>query len=234
MAHCDGWVRSLKGLNVVFSGFVSVDGERTTHRDCGQQVESRGGSWSDDFSRETDLVVMGWQEDLDYQHTGASRKVELARRSNAATSGQDHVHIVRTPGFEDLLRRKPAECINQPLAGAPGDRVTAMTADGRRERIEGQLQLPMDASGTFIIPTVVSEGKAIEVFPRSVRVMSPIHPEDKLRNDDAVESLHEAASRDLLRTKWQRLADRYDVTWDEMYERLDAVVDPLCDAGWTT
>jgi len=233
MTHCNGWVRSLKGLNVVFSGFVRVDGERTTHRDCGQQVESRGGSWADDFSGETDLVVMGWQEDLDYRHTGASRKVELARQSNIAAGHRGHVHIIDTSGFEDLLRRKPGECINQSLAGSSGDRVTAMTADGRRERIEGHLQLVMDPSGNFVIPMVATRGKSIEVFPRSVRVVSEIQQQVELEDAEVVVSLQEAATRDLIRTAWQRWRDRYDVTWDEMYDRLDAVVDPLLEAGWT-
>jgi len=38
--------------------------------------------------------------------------------------------------------------------------------------------------------------------------------------------------QDLIRTSWDWWAFRYDVTWDEMFARLEQLVAPLKSAGW--
>ena len=114
MATCSGMVRSLNGLVVTFSGRIELDGIRTTHEDCGALIRSHGASWSDDFGALTDLVVSGLQDDLNYEGSGRSRKVMLARRSNGPSSRRPHVHMIQESGLSQLLNGRSTKCLNNP------------------------------------------------------------------------------------------------------------------------
>jgi hypothetical protein len=232
MTTCSGWVRTLKGRNVTFTGLVYLGGDRFSHRECGELVESHGGSWSDDLSNETDLVIKGWQRSVDYEGTRASRKLVLARQSNAEQSDRSHVHIVRAVGFAHLLGNHRAECVNRPLEGHSGDWVRAVTADGQRERIEGRLDIVLHDSGDYVLPTVVLRRKRYEVFPESVHVIESGSPPLKSKKLIFGGGLQDAAVDDLLRSYWQDWAPRYDITWEEMFAQLEVLVDPLKAAGW--
>jgi len=232
MASCSGWVRSLKDRDVVFTGVLSVGGLRVTHQQCGELVKSIGGSWTQQFSRDTDLVVAGWQGSIDYQGTGASRKLVLASQSNDEGSDRPHVHVIRSFGFSDLLARQPAECVNTPLEGESGDRVRAMTADGQRRRIEGRLELVEDDSGDPARPTVVYRKKRFHVFPRSVHVLERRRPKGVSGTTQVWSRLQDAGAQELIRSVENVWAPRYDITWDEMFGRLETLVEPLKAAGW--
>ena len=103
MTGCSGWVRSLKGRHVTFTGFVYLCDAHYAHWECGELVKSYGGFWADDFSSTIDLVVSGRQGSLDYKGTGASRKLALAKRSNLEQSIQSHVHTVDAAGSSNPL-----------------------------------------------------------------------------------------------------------------------------------
>jgi hypothetical protein len=232
MTGCSGWVRSLKGKHVTFTGLVHLGGDRVTHRECGALVESRGGSWAEDFSSEIDLVVRGWQGTIDYEKTGASRKLALARQSNIEQSEQPHVHVVHGAGFSDLLEHHSAECINQPLEGRSGDRVRAMTADGQRKRIEGRLEIVVDDSDDYVLPTVVLRKKSYEVFPSSVHVLEQGSSTATSTELHLFAELQDAAAKNLIRTFRNGWAPRYDITWEEMFAQLEILVEPLQAVGW--
>src|SRR5207244_1339781 len=57
--RCSGWVRSLRGQVVVFTGHVSTDSASWTQNEAGSRVLRYGGEWRDEFSSLVTLVVHG-------------------------------------------------------------------------------------------------------------------------------------------------------------------------------
>lgn len=106
-----------------------------------------------------------------------------------------------------------------------------MTADGRRKRIEGRLEIVVDDSDDYVRPTIVTRNKRYEVFPDSIHVLarglSTASIEPQLFTE-----LQDAATKCLIRTLRDGWAPRYDITWEEMFAQLKVLLEPLRTAGW--
>ena len=116
------------------------------------------------------------------------------------------------------------------LEGCPGDRVSAISADGSRQRLEGHFELLLADSGDRLSPVVVVEGHPHEVFPATVRVLEELKHPDRSSEATGVTSLRSAADLGLI---WGLKVTRHDATWDEMFAWIISMVAPLKVAGWS-
>jgi hypothetical protein len=106
--RCDGWVRSLHGQTLAFTGKVLIDGTWTLREDCAASAMTRGAvDWKADFSRKVALLVHG---DLARQVvTDDARRYskKLVRAAWERDRGY-HVCVVDADGFSGLLNRTSA------------------------------------------------------------------------------------------------------------------------------
>ncbi|WP_405668991.1 hypothetical protein [Streptomyces sp. NBC_00055] len=117
--QCDGWVHSLRGHTVCFTGTILIDGERTVRKRCAAKAESLGATSKTDFSGKITLVVHG---DL------AGKSVSDTRRNYSSTLVEterehrqgNHICVVDGDGFADLLEGFPTQC--RELRRTPGGR----------------------------------------------------------------------------------------------------------------
>lgn len=108
--ECDGWVHSLKGQTLCFTGKIVVDGEWLVRTACVRRAKQRGAVTKTDFSSGVSLVVHG---DL----TG--KLVSDAKRnySDTLVSAERerglgrHVHVVDEKGFGSLIHGFPTPCL---------------------------------------------------------------------------------------------------------------------------
>ena len=126
---CDGWVRTLSGHAVAFTGRVDMPDGWQPQAVCGKLALKRGAaSWGKAWSGAVSLLVHG---DLagkvvtDPEH-GYSHKLLSAHEARRAGY---HVHIVDAVGFAALLKRQPARC-RRIRSNAAGARVPAEVGDG--------------------------------------------------------------------------------------------------------
>lgn len=108
--QCDGWVHSLAGHTVCFTGKVLIDGEWTIRNRCGELAQLHGAeSWRPDFSRKITVVVHGdlaSQVVTDQRRQYSEKLLGAERERNRG----HHVCIVDADGFTDLLEDFPARC----------------------------------------------------------------------------------------------------------------------------
>ncbi|MDX2540633.1 BRCT domain-containing protein [Streptomyces sp. WI04-05B] len=128
---CDGWVRSLRGQTLCFTGKVLIDGEWTIRKHCIEIALRLGAGWKPDFSRKITVVVHG---DLASQVVTDARR-EYSQKLVRAAWERDrgyHVCVVDADGFADLLGRFPARCRELRQAESGSDRVLVLpqTGDG--------------------------------------------------------------------------------------------------------
>lgn len=128
---CDGWVHSLNGQTLCFTGKVLIDGEWTVRKDCEEIAQQLGASWKSDFSRKITVFVHG---DLASQavtdpHREYSKK--LVRAAWERDRGY-HVCVVDGDGFADLIDGHPARCRELQRAHGIDDHVLVLpqTGDG--------------------------------------------------------------------------------------------------------
>jgi hypothetical protein len=109
LPQCDGWVASLRGHTVAYTGNVLIDGTRVSQADCAKRAERKGAGWRDDWSSEVTLLVHGdlaGKQVIDPER-GYSRKLVSALHSRRRGR---HVHVVDADGFGDLLAGVTASC----------------------------------------------------------------------------------------------------------------------------
>lgn len=107
--QCDGWVHSLKGQMICFTGKVFVDGEWLVRRHCAERAQLRGAEWKEDFSRKITVVVHG---DL-ASKVVTDQKREYSKKLVGAAlerSQGHHVCVVDGDGFADLISGYSARC----------------------------------------------------------------------------------------------------------------------------
>ena len=108
---CGGWVSSLAGQVVCFTGrAILMNGEWRFRRECVERAERLGALCKPDFSRKITPVVYG---DLTTQAVIDLRRQyseKLVRAEEERERGH-HVCVVDAEGFSDLLRHRPARCL---------------------------------------------------------------------------------------------------------------------------
>ncbi|MFC4465549.1 hypothetical protein ACFPH6_13580 [Streptomyces xiangluensis] len=118
---CDGWVRSLKGETLCFTGKVVVDGKWLVRSECVRRAGQRDATSKTDFSGAISLVIHG---DLTGKQVSDSRRDysdTLVGTERERASGH-HVHVVDGAGFGDLIHGFPAPCLElrrPPRGSAP-------------------------------------------------------------------------------------------------------------------
>jgi hypothetical protein len=129
---CDGWVPTLQGQTLAFTGKVLVDGEWILREDCAAMARARGSlDWKEDFSRKVTLLVHG---DLASQVV-TDRARQYSKKLVRAAWERDrnyHVCVVDAEGFSDLLANYPARCRELRPLGTQTDPVLVLqqTGDG--------------------------------------------------------------------------------------------------------
>lgn len=137
--HCGGWVRTLKGQTLCFTGAALIDGVRKVRRDCVALAKKRGAETKTDFSRSVSVVVHG---DLASKFVTDSNR-EYSRtliRTAAERARKHHVCVVDANGFADLVNLVPARCRNLRRATGDNERVLVLPQTG--DGILGGLLLP--------------------------------------------------------------------------------------------
>lgn len=106
---CGGWVSTLSGLTICFTGKVFIDGEWTLREHCDTMARTRGASSKPDFSRKVSLLVHG---DLASQVVTDPRRQYSKKLVRAAWErGRGyHVCVVDGDGFADLIADYPTRC----------------------------------------------------------------------------------------------------------------------------
>lgn len=106
---CDGWVWTLSGQLVYFTGTMTIGNERYLREDCQTMIVTRGGDWQTDYSRKVTLLVKG---DLDPRRVHDPIRMRLKKLRAAAESELKGYHtcMVDQDGFAALLDRYPASC----------------------------------------------------------------------------------------------------------------------------
>ncbi|MCF2526107.1 hypothetical protein [Yinghuangia soli] len=117
--ECDGFVRTLKGRTLCFTGAVLVDGVRTVRRDCVTLAEARGAATRADYSGAVSVVVHGDLASKAVTDTDRGYSRTLVRVAAERDRGF-HVCVVDAAGFSNLIRRKSARCLE--LRRADGGR----------------------------------------------------------------------------------------------------------------
>lgn len=127
---CDGWVRSLEGQTLAFTGKVLLDGEWTLRDDCAVMARMRGAvGWKDDFSRKVTLLVHG---DLASQSVTDDVRQYSKKLVRAAWERDRnfHVCVVDADGFSDLLNHAPARCRELRRVNMDSDQVLVLRQPG--------------------------------------------------------------------------------------------------------
>lgn len=109
--QCDGWVHSLRGQTICFTGGVFIDGKRLVRRECVERAEKRKAQCKEEFSGQITLVVHG---DLAGKVV-TDEKRKYSEKLVAADRERErghHVCVVDADGFADLIngRGHPARC----------------------------------------------------------------------------------------------------------------------------
>ncbi|MGW6789189.1 hypothetical protein [Streptomyces chartreusis] len=126
---CDGWVHSLSGQTLCFTGKVLIDGEWTVRKDCREIAEQLGASWKPDFSRKITVFVHG---DLASQAVTDTHR-EYSQKLVSAAEWRDrghHVCVVDGDGFADLIGGHAARCRELQRAHSSDDHVLVLPQAG--------------------------------------------------------------------------------------------------------
>jgi len=118
---CDGWVRSLKGETLCFTGKVVVDHKWLVRSECVRRAARRGATSKTDFSGVISLVVHGDLTGKQVSDTRRDYSDTLVGTERERASGH-HVHVVDGAGFGDLIHGFPAPCLElrrPPRGSAP-------------------------------------------------------------------------------------------------------------------
>jgi hypothetical protein len=138
LRRCEGWVASLRGHTVAYTGQVLVDGTWVPQAQCAERAARNGAAWRDEWASTVTLLVHGdlaGKKVIDPER-GYSHKLVAAQQ--ACRQGT-HVHVVDADGFSDLLAGAVARCrrlrrrAGQIVVEAePGDRILGAPLKPRR------------------------------------------------------------------------------------------------------
>ncbi|GIG38243.1 hypothetical protein [Cellulomonas phragmiteti] len=108
--ECSGWVVTLSGETVLYTGTAYVDGGHMERRTLRTHTRRLGGSVAPDRSRAVTVLVHGdlGGRRLTDPERGYSQKLVFVERL-MRERGQ-HVHVIDDRGFENLLHGLSARC----------------------------------------------------------------------------------------------------------------------------
>ncbi len=107
---CTGWVTSLRGETVLYTGTTYVRGERMVRAELRRQTERLGGRNAPDKSLTVTVLVSGetWSGPLTDETRRYSQKASFIERVTRKTGR--HVHVIDSVGYETLLDGGQARC----------------------------------------------------------------------------------------------------------------------------
>ncbi|MFI6645191.1 BRCT domain-containing protein [Streptomyces sp. NPDC050504] len=128
---CGGWVHSLGGHTLCFTGKVLIDGEWKVRKHCREIAEQLGADWKPDFSRKITIFVHGDLASQAVTDTHREYSKKLVRAAWERDRGY-HVCVVDGDGFADLISGYPARCRELQRAQGDDDQVLVLpqTGDG--------------------------------------------------------------------------------------------------------
>ncbi|MGW7423651.1 hypothetical protein ACWGJB_27050 [Streptomyces sp. NPDC054813] len=128
---CDGWVYSLSGQTLCFTGKVLIDDEWVIRKDCADISQKLGASWKPDFSRKITVFVHGELASQAVTDTHREYSKKLVRAAWERDRGY-HVCVVDGDGFADLIVGHPARCRELQRARGADDHIFVLpqTGDG--------------------------------------------------------------------------------------------------------
>lgn len=107
---CDGWVRTIRGETVLFTGAVTVNGEHVVRKDCQDWVKNRHGTVIGDFSQKVTLLVYGSLDGVKVTDLRRHYSKKLWRAEASMSNGRHHIHVINDAGFESIINGKDAPC----------------------------------------------------------------------------------------------------------------------------
>jgi hypothetical protein len=150
---CDGWVRSLKGQQLVFTGKVTLGGKGFSREYCARRARGRGAKFTEHFFEKVTLVVHGDLASAVVIDPKRQFSQKLVAAQDARRRGQ-HVHVVDADGFEELLGGRVARCRTLHKRGngvlpkaEPGDEVFGGPLVPGRPSLKSRKVLTFDLSG---------------------------------------------------------------------------------------
>lgn len=114
MSTCPGEVTTVRGLTVMFTGKVTINGDQMYRPRLQERLEMLGGTISPHWSKKVNVLVHG---DLTGQIVSDRRRLfskKLLGVEEHLASGA-HVHVIDSAGFAALLRGKSATCLTERL-----------------------------------------------------------------------------------------------------------------------
>lgn len=108
--ECDGWVHSLKGQTLCFTGKIVVDGEWLVRTECVRRAKHKHAATKTDFSSEVSLVVYGDLSGKQVSDTKRNYSDTLVGAECERGLGR-HIHVVNEKGFGNLIHGFSARCL---------------------------------------------------------------------------------------------------------------------------
>lgn len=106
----------MRGLPVMFTGKVVVDGEQMFRPRLEERLTMMGGIFRSDWSRTVRVLVHG-----DLTSQVVTDRVRLFSKKligvESFLKSGGHVHVINGPGFAALLRGQAAPCLTDRLRG---------------------------------------------------------------------------------------------------------------------
>jgi hypothetical protein len=152
LRRCDGWVTSLRGHIIAYTGQVLVDGIWVPQAQCAELARRAGAQSREDWTSAVTLLVHGDLASKQVIDTKRhySRKLVAAQQTRQQGT---HVHVVDGDGFSDLLAGEAARCrrLRRRAGGVvvspePGDGILGPPLKPRRapHRSRGPLRVDWD------------------------------------------------------------------------------------------
>ncbi|MEV0282164.1 hypothetical protein AB0I22_38140 [Streptomyces sp. NPDC050610] len=108
--RCSGWITTLQGQKVMFTGKVLIDGEWTYRKVCVALIEPLGATYVPRFNQKVTLAVHGdlaGKAVVDEKGGLGEKLLDVLKSRKLGR----HVHVVDGAGFSDLLHGASAPCL---------------------------------------------------------------------------------------------------------------------------
>lgn len=111
MAKCDGEVESIRGLHVLFTGKVIVEGEQITRPNLKKRAALMGAYYMAHEMGLIDVLVHGDLRSQIVKDPLRLRSQKIIYVEQLMRTTGRHIHIINGPGFGALIRGRSAPCL---------------------------------------------------------------------------------------------------------------------------